>query len=167
MKIFLMRHGHAVTARHDPERPLLKEGQREAARAGEFLRKIDEAPDVIIHSPLTRSRMTAEGVAEALGVENILQPRVGLEPEDDVRDCMSDILSEYDASDGKIMIVGHEPLMSEFAILLLTGSMAGLSLNFSRGTLLGAESIGCGRSRTWKLRFYLTAEDLARLIWVP
>jgi phosphohistidine phosphatase len=162
-----MRHGHAVTARYDPERPLSAQGQREAARAGEFLRKLDETPDVIVHSPLTRSRMTAEGVAKALGVENILQQRMGLEPGDDVRDFASDVLSEYGSSDKKIMIVGHEPLMSEFAMFLLTGSMAGLTLNFSRGTLLGAEGVARGRSRIWELRFYLTAEDLTRLIWVP
>jgi phosphohistidine phosphatase len=168
MKIFLMRHGHAAANRYEAERPLSRQGEQQAARAGEFLVKIGEVPDIIIHSPLNRSKMTASGVAAASGGKSILERRDGLEPEDDASSFLSKILPEFRAAGRKVMLVGHDPFISNFAKLLLTNSMAGLSLDFSRGTLLGAETIGPEADRMiWRLRFYLTAEDLEKLIWVP
>jgi phosphohistidine phosphatase SixA len=65
MKLLLMRHGDAVAAEN--ERPLTEQGRKESARAGEFLYKINEIPDIILHSGITRSRQIAEGVAAAAG----------------------------------------------------------------------------------------------------
>jgi phosphohistidine phosphatase len=162
MKLFLMRHGHAIAAEKD--RPLTEQGRKEAAKAGEFLCKIKEMPDVILHSGLTRSRETAEGVAVSLGFHGDLLKQDGLEPEDSVIAFMADFRAKYDPSTPKtLLLVGHEPFISDFAGRLLTDGKITLPLSFSRGTLLGMEHFG----QRWKLLFYLTGENLSSLVWVP
>jgi phosphohistidine phosphatase len=162
MKLFLMRHGHAVAA--EKERPLTEQGRKEAVRVGEFLCKIKEMPDVILHSGLTRSRETAEGVAASLGFHGDLPKQDGLEPEDSATAFMADFRAKYDPSALQtLLIVGHEPFISDFAGRLLTGGKTTFPLNFSRGTLLGMEY----SAQRWQLLFYLTGENLSSLIWVP
>ncbi|MDL2264694.1 histidine phosphatase family protein, partial [Synergistaceae bacterium OttesenSCG-928-I11] len=68
MKLCLMRHGDAVGGFDDAARPLSAQGLLEAENAGRFLARIREVPDVICHSPLLRSRQTAEVVARVLGL---------------------------------------------------------------------------------------------------
>jgi phosphohistidine phosphatase SixA len=112
--------------------------------------------------------MTAEHVAIAAGIdEQTLQQRDGLEPEDDASVFLDTLISKCVVPDQKILLVGHEPFMSTLAQLLITGDQVNLSLNFGRGALLGTESLGQGVGRIWQLRFYLTAENLTRLIWLP
>jgi hypothetical protein len=101
MKLFLMRHGHAIAAEKD--RPLTEQGRKEAARVGEFLCKIKEMPDVILHSGLTRSRETAEGVAVSLGFHGDLLKQDGLEPEDSVTAFMGNFRAKYDPSTPKTL----------------------------------------------------------------
>jgi phosphohistidine phosphatase len=168
MEIFLMRHGHAANHMNDGARPLSKEGEREGMRAGEFLRKIDKAPNIIFHSPFTRARMTAECVAKAAGMNNSsLQERAGLEPEDDTSVFLSTFLSEITDFSQKVLIVGHEPFMSSLAWLFLTKKKVWLSLEFDRGALLGMENLKPRDGMQWQLRFYLMGETLKRLIWMP
>jgi phosphohistidine phosphatase len=169
MEIFLMRHGHATDhANDDGTRPLSKEGEREGMRAGEFLRKVDKVPNIVLHSPFTRARLTAECVAIAAGMNGkALQQHDGLEPEDDASAFFENFLSEFTDADSKVLIVGHEPFMSTLAQLLLTRNKAWLSLKFDRGALLGAENPNPSNRKQWQLCFYLTGSFLKRLIWTP
>ena len=70
-----MRHGNALAGDPDHVRELSDRGVREAKAAGEFLRSIDEVPDVILHSTLRRSRETAEYVEAVFKAEGLLQER--------------------------------------------------------------------------------------------
>ena len=161
MKIILMRHGNALHGTSDSARPLSKKGKREAVAAGNFLRSVGGLPDVILHSSLLRSRETAEHVEKALGTTGLLRLHKGLKPEDSPREFLSDALiefAEYVDSDYRIMVVGHEPFISDLASLLLWRSRC--SLPFGTGTLLEVENHS--PEKTWNLCFYVQAKYLCK-----
>jgi phosphohistidine phosphatase len=67
VKIFLIRHGHAVDAAEqlsDGERYLTKKGRRAVREVGRALRKAGVAFEAIVTSPLVRAVQTAELIAE-------------------------------------------------------------------------------------------------------
>ena len=166
MKIILMRHGNALQGSPDSARPLSEKGTHEAAAAGNFLRSVNEIPNVILHSSLLRSRETAEYVEKALGATGLLRLNTGLKPEDSPRKFLSEALAEfaeYADSDYTIMVVGHEPFISELASFLLWSSRCNLA--FDTGTLLKAES--CNPEKAWNLCFYVKNEYLGGLFLPP
>ena len=159
--MILMRHGDALKGGFDSERALSKKGMSEGKAAGAFLRSIEEFPDIILHSTLLRSKQTAEHVEAQLKKNGLLQERRDLKPEDPPKDFLSDVLTEFDeylGSDYKIMVVGHNPFISDLAELL------GYPFPFTTGTLLGAESFA--PKKTWDLCFYVKARYLRRFFEV-
>ena len=159
MKIILMRHGNALHGGPDSLRPLSEKGAREAEAAGNFLRSVNEIPDVILHSPLHRSRETAERVEKALRTTGLLRLHEELEPEAPPENFFSKLPAEFAGRtgfDSRIMAIGHEPFISNLASLLLQRS-----LPFGTGTLLEAES--CEPDSGWDLCFYVKAKYLVRL----
>ncbi|MCL2010397.1 MAG: histidine phosphatase family protein [Synergistaceae bacterium] len=161
MKIILMRHGNALKGRIDHERGLSEEGAREADAAGMFLRSIGEVPDVILHSTLRRSRETAERVEAALEAEGLLEERGNLTPGDSPEHFHSGLMAEFDerlGSDYKVMVVGHDPFISDLASFLVWRYQCGLP--FSTGTLLEAK--GSNPKDAWDLCFYVRAKYLTR-----
>ncbi|MDR1471983.1 MAG: phosphohistidine phosphatase SixA [Synergistaceae bacterium] len=162
MKLCLMRHGDAMSAVIDSIRPLSEKGMAEAEVAGVFLRRVGEVPDVIIHSTLLRGKLTAECVAAASGAGDVLEQWRGLEPYDSTDDFLSELQLTFGASERNILVVGHQPFISEFASLLLARSEAAVSLKFTTGSLCGVKSEGMGKF--WTLRFHITSKHLLGLI---
>jgi phosphohistidine phosphatase len=118
MHLYLVRHAHALDAEENPERPLSKRGWKQVRALAKFLREtgaFDAAE--IWHSPLARSRETAEGLAERLKLAAPLQEVTGLTGEDDPRA----IAERIEALEQPAAIVGHEPHLSALASLLVAG----------------------------------------------
>ena len=162
MKIILMRHGNAVPSGGDGTRPLSEKGRCEASAAGNFLRSINEIPDVILHSKLLRSQETAQRVEDVLGKTKLLRLHHGLKPDDSVNYFHSELLREMfnqENSNHTVMIVGHEPFMSALASLLVLRSP--VRLTFNTGTIL---EVKCSRpENAWDICFFIHAEYLIRL----
>ena len=116
----LIRHGKAEGHGHpggDAARALVAKGHEQARRVGAFLAEHDLLPDLVLTSPLTRSRETAEGVCK----------EAGLDPPE-VRNWLAcgmsarEALKELAACQGtcrRVAIVGHEPDFSELAEYIL------------------------------------------------
>ena len=64
MRLYLVRHGDALSDSEDPKRPLSETGIEEAKKTGEFLKKAGEKPLKIIHSTKLRAKQTGEIIAE-------------------------------------------------------------------------------------------------------
>ena len=164
MKIILMRHGSAVPSGNDGARPISEKGVQEAEAAGNFLRAINEIPDVILHSQLFRSRETAERIEDALGKTHLLRLHHGLKPDDSAKYFRAEVLTElFSEKDNNysVMVVGHEPFMSTLASLLVLRSPVGLT--FKTGTMLEAK---CSNPKNaWDFCFYVHAEYLLRLYY--
>lgn len=77
--VHVIRHGRpAATWGGEDEDPGLDDvGRLQAHVAAEEILALPERPTRVVSSPLRRCRETAEPLAEALGVELIIDPRVG------------------------------------------------------------------------------------------
>jgi phosphohistidine phosphatase len=158
MKLCIMRHGDAANGPDDAARPLSAKGEAEAKNAGRFLAGIGEIPDVVLHSPLLRSRQTAEGVVRAAGLSRQLRVCDGIAPCDDPEAFAHNVRAI--AQEGRVLVVTHQPFVSALASFLLSDG-EGLSMKFTTGTVAGFErSASFG---LWTLRFHVTARAIARL----
>jgi phosphohistidine phosphatase len=113
----LVRHaksdwGQPGLADHD--RPLNERGLRDAPEMGRRIRERGAIPDLIVSSTALRARTTAGLIAEALGLDAasvVLEERLyGSSPETILR-----VVGELDGEVGRVMVVAHNPGISEFA----------------------------------------------------
>jgi phosphohistidine phosphatase len=148
--IYLIRHADAVTAEEDPARPLSAKGRDQVARACEHLRKAAGfAPAELWHSPLARSRETAELLARGLGLDARVVLRRGLEPEDDPADVAEDLDSEKRS----VAIVGHEPHLGVLASLMTRGpGRDAVYFHFQKSGILALGRRDGGWRAEWLLR---------------
>ena len=124
VRLFFLRHGAAVDAEvwkgGDYDRPLTTDGQARVAREAKALSKLGLDVDVMITSPLERAKETAVIVADALKIRDrmVEDERLG---SDFCVERLSEMLQEH--VDAKtIMLVGHEPTMSETIGSLVGGA---------------------------------------------
>ncbi|MGI9822364.1 SixA phosphatase family protein [Agromyces sp. Marseille-Q5079] len=113
----LVRHaksdwGQPGLADHD--RPLNDRGLRDAPEMGRRLRERGEVPDLIVSSTALRARTTAGLIAEGLGLDAAsvtLDERLyGSSPQTILR-----VIGELDGELGRVMVVAHNPGISDFA----------------------------------------------------
>lgn len=121
-RLFLLRHAKAQPATNplaDSERPLAERGERDARLIGERLRQ-HHRPSLILSSPAVRSLQTAALVADAVGYapEAIArEPRLYLaEPA-----TLSAVIAAQSAADATLLLVGHNPGVTELTHRLLHG----------------------------------------------
>jgi len=121
MKVYFLRHGMAVDSDEwkgsDAERPLTSEGRKNMEREAKALAQLDLEPDVVITSPLTRAKQTAQIVAERL--QNRVTEDVRLAESFDMN-VLTGILRER-ADLQSILLVGHEPDFSSTIGQLIGG----------------------------------------------
>jgi len=122
--LVLLRHAKAETPgdRPDFERSLTKKGQADADAAGSWLADEGLRPDLVICSPATRARQTWHGVAMALSQADPTgpAPEVHYEPGlyEGGRTEVIDLLRAVPAETPTVLVVGHNPTMSDVSLLL-------------------------------------------------
>lgn len=116
-RLYLVRHGQAVSDQVDSKRPLTEKGHADVAKLTNFLKPLDISVNVIWHSGKTRAAQTAEIVGSVVKSEEGIVERQGLSPNDPV----DNIALKINAADGNIMIVGHLPFVGRMAAYLTTG----------------------------------------------
>ncbi len=145
-ELLLVRHGEAMAASDNPERPLAAQGLSQARRTAAILGDVNGQIDVIYHSSKKRAEETAEILATSIESRNGVRWRSGLNPNDPV----ADILAELDDEDvERIMIVGHMPFLSRLASLLLSGRPDPPVVDFG----LASAAAFARESDSWKLRW--------------
>ena len=154
--LYLLRHAHAGDparwAGDDAVRPLSDKGRRQAERVGRLLAGVDEAPDLLVTSPLVRAAETAEIVGKALGVEVVVDRRL-VGPL--FAEALGDILLAAGVAQ-RPCIVGHDP---DFSSLL--GELLGVSVvPMRKGALARVDFEGLVRSGRGTLRFLVPPELL-------
>jgi phosphohistidine phosphatase len=121
MKIYFLRHGLAGERSEwkgdDAARPLTDAGIEKTKRIAATLSKLNLGLDTIITSPLARARQTAEIVAQQLDLKLIEDTR--LAPGFNDEQLRAVLLDYPDVND--IMVVGHEPDLSETISALIGG----------------------------------------------
>ena len=116
-QLVLLRHAKSAwldVADHD--RPLAKRGLRDAPGAGRWLRQAGYVPDLVVCSTARRTSETWELAAAELGAS----PPVRFERRvyEANTDQLLQLVRESPATAGTLLVVGHEPTMSQLTLLL-------------------------------------------------
>jgi phosphohistidine phosphatase len=151
MKLFIIRHAHAVDASEDAERPLSKRGRKQVCRLARFLNKTDALPlTECWHSPLARSRETAELLSAQLGADAKLTQVDGIEGDDDP----AAIVSRLKTRRTPIAIVGHEPQLSALLSLLVAGASEPRRFILKKAAIVALERV----DGNWAVRWQISPE---------
>lgn len=117
-----MRHGKAdgqIGGRKDIERPLTDLGRKRTAAVANELVKKKVLPQFIISSPAARALQTAQFLAEQIKLDVInvsINDDLYFKTVNDYFDALYATPEEYDS----LMIVGHNPLVTQFANFFLS-----------------------------------------------
>jgi phosphohistidine phosphatase len=122
---------HAVAAQDAPggggdrERQLTERGEEDARAAGRRLLAADIGVDRILCSPAARTRATAQLIAEVIGV---VPGCIDYEPAiyNAGRDQLLDLIAGVPTEVNRLMLVGHNPGLSDLADALSPEPMPGL-----------------------------------------
>jgi phosphohistidine phosphatase len=139
--LYFLRHAsagvHLRTARQDEKRALDKEGIEQCGYIGRALAALNVQVDTIVSSPLKRCTQTASLVGNELGHEGKLQLDAGLRPEATLTDFRK-LLEKY-ARQEAIMLVGHNPNLSQFLGSVICESGCEASLELKKGAVAKVE----------------------------
>src|SRR5205085_1875170 len=144
MVVYFLRHASAgqkrSSAKQDEKRPLDKEGVVQSRHIGRLLAAMNVELDAIVSSPLKRATQTAALVANEVGYEGKLELAVAMRP-DSRFDSFRIMLEKYQRKEA-VMVVGHNPSISEFASLVLTGGDDGDVLDLKKAAVARVEMKG-------------------------
>jgi phosphohistidine phosphatase len=126
MNLFILRHASAGVIRVNPlldaKRPLDKDGKQHCLVLAHTLNAMKIQFDLIVSSPLKRSLQTASLVGTETGYENRILLSNALAPDATFSDFQR-LLSECKLQDN-LLVVGHNPNISQFVAALLVPSSA-------------------------------------------
>lgn len=159
MIVYFVRHASAGQSKSDllkdDKRPLDKDGIQQAHEIGRTLAALDVQVDGILTSPLKRATQTASLVANELGYENKLEFADALHTQA-TWPRFQELMRAHAAKDA-IMVVGHNPSLSEFLSLLISGGASKTAVELRKGAAAKVEITG---KRSATLSWCLTPKTL-------
>jgi phosphohistidine phosphatase len=161
--LYLLRHGIAEDqspSGTDHDRRLTARGRVRMRRAAAGLRVLVGRVDVILTSPYPRAAETAVIAAAALPHAPKPHELDALTPDASPMETLRVLRSA--AKGEHVMLVGHEPLLSGLASLLLTGSTDGMRIELKKGGCI-AVTIRTPAPRAATLDWVVTPRALRRL----
>lgn len=163
MNLYILRHGIAVERgepgfKTDADRPLTPKGKRQLRQIAAAMKNLEVHLDLILSSPFLRARQTAEMVAQRLGLKQRLAFSDELAPDGNPKALIQQ-LNELKPASENILLVGHEPYLSQLVALLISGKAA-TTIDLKKGGLcrLETDSLHFGRCTT--LAWLLTPKQM-------
>jgi phosphohistidine phosphatase len=161
MILYFLRHAsageHVMNPKKDEKRALDKEGIEQCGYIGRALAALNVQVDTIVSSPLKRCTQTASLVGNELGYEGKLQIDAGLRPGAGFADFRK-LLEKY-AKQEAVMVVGHNPNLSQFLGSVISDSGCEASLDLKKGAVAKVEM----RRTTGTLQWCVTPKVLRTL----
>ena len=161
MVLYFLRHAsageHVMNPKKDEKRALDKEGIEQCGYIGRALAALNVQVDTIVSSPLKRCTQTASLVGNELGYEGKLQIDAGLRPGAGFADFRK-LLEKY-AKQEAVMVVGHNPNLSQFLGSVISDSGCEASLDLKKGAVAKVEM----RRTTGTLQWCVTPKVLRTL----
>jgi phosphohistidine phosphatase len=153
MIIYFVRHAsagqHFANPKKDERRSLDADGIEQCGYVGRALAAMNVQPDVIISSPFKRATQTASLIGNEIGYEGKLQLEPAMQPEASVAD-FHHMLEKY-ARHEAIMVVGHNPSITEFLARMITKTGSEALLEFKKGAVARAETVRQSARLNWFL----------------
>lgn len=151
MIIYFVRHASAgqslTNPKKDDKRPLDSEGIEQCGYVGRALASINAQPEVIISSPLKRATQTASLVGNELGYEGKLQLDPALKPNASYADFRR-MIEKYSRHEA-IMVVGHNPSITEFLARIVVKSGSEALVDFKKGAVARVETVRHAATLNW------------------
>lgn len=138
MKLYVMRHGEALSPHMDIKRPLTEQGCQQVVQMAGYLQKVASSLSCIYHSGVLRGAQTAQLLAEHLHPNPELRVMNALnDPEG------ADIVrQEIEIATTAILLVGHIPLLPRLLSQLVVRQQDAWLMDFHMpATLVGLESL--------------------------
>jgi len=151
MKLYLIQHGEAKSEAEDPERSLTARGEKEVMAVSKMAGGLQIRPSKIYRSVKLRAKQTAEIIASALKISDLVQPVQGLNPNDDIHVWAERISKEKD----DLMLVGHLPFLEKLTSFLLCEDENARLVLFRYGAIVCLDQKG---DKGWAIRWILTPE---------
>jgi phosphohistidine phosphatase len=153
MILYFLRHAsageHLINPKKDEKRALDNEGIEQCGFVGRALAALDVQVDMIVSSPLKRCTQTASLVGNELGYEGKLQLDAGLRPSASLGDFRK-LLEKYARLEA-IMVVGHNPNLSQFLGSVISDSGCEASLELKKGAVAKVEMRRTSGTLQWCL----------------
>src|SRR4051812_48052915 len=158
-ELYLIRHGIAEERGDaypdDAKRPLTEEGIDRLRKEARGLARLGATIDVMLTSPLVRTRQTAEIVASAFNPKPAIVNTESLAPGGTFQAVVADL--EKHAKKSRIGLVGHEPSIGELAARLI-GSRH--PIEFKKGAVCRIDFETLPPAGPGALRYLLTPKIL-------
>jgi len=158
-ELYLIRHAVAEERGDewpdDAKRPLSDDGSARMRKAARGLDRLGVTLEVVVTSPLVRTKQTAEIVAAAMNPRPPIVAADSLAPGGTYQETIADL--EKQSRRTRIAIVGHEPGIGEFAARLI-GSRH--SIPFKKGAVCRIDVDALPPSGPGDLRWMLTTKIL-------
>jgi phosphohistidine phosphatase len=151
MILYFLRHAsageHMANPKKDEKRALDKEGIEQCGYVGRALTALNVQVDTMVSSPLKRATQTASLVGNELGYEGKLQIDSALRPEATLADFRK-LLEKYSRQEA-IMVVGHNPNLSQFLGAIISDSGCEASLELKKGGVAKVETRRTSGTLQW------------------
>lgn len=131
MAIYLVQHGKSLSKDVDPDQGLSDLGKSDVARIAAVAEGYGIRVSAIAHSGKKRAAETAMIIAAALGLEDRVTRRDGLNPLDDV-EAFAKTIDEA----SNLMLVGHLPFMQRLTAHLTAETVQRTILKFQNGGIV-------------------------------
>lgn len=161
-ELYLIRHGVAEARGEawpdDTKRPLTSQGTSRLKKEARGLARLGVQFDVVLTSPLVRTRQTAEVIATGFDPRPPIVNTDGLAPGGQYPVLLADL--EKQARRARIALVGHEPGLGELA-----SHLAGLRrpLEFKKGAVCRIDVDALPPGAPGSLRWFVTPKMLRTL----
>ena len=166
MELYILRHAIALphgTAGYDQDsdRPLTPKGAKKMRSISKGMQALGINFDLILSSPFMRAKETADIVANTFKAQKKLKFSDTLAVDGNPSELI-DELNDKHSSHEAVMLVGHEPYLSELVSMLISGDLR-VKTTMKKGGLckLSASSLQYGHCAT--LEWLLAPRHLIRL----
>jgi phosphohistidine phosphatase len=151
MFVYFLRHASAgqtlTSAKKDEKRGLDKDGIEQCGYIGRALAALGVQVEAIVSSPLKRSTQTAALVGNEMGHEGKLLTESALRPQAGFAEFQK-MLEKYARQDA-ILLVGHNPNLSEFLGRVITGNGNEAVIELKKGAVAKVEMRRSAGSLSW------------------
>ena len=154
MKVYLVRHGDALSKIQDETQPLSDKGNNDVVKVSKFLKNNHDIGHVkIFHSEKLRAKQTATIIANSLKLQKQLIESKDLKPNDEP----DVILAEINLSVKNTIYVGHMPFMDKLVSLMVMGDYGHHLVEFETGTVVCLQK---GLNDKWIIEWIIRPENL-------